>query len=42
MLSSGISDIEFASVHRENPSEEVDDHDNNNYYYYEYTRNDGF
>ena len=32
MESSGISDVAFASVLRENPSEEVDD-DENEYYY---------
>ena len=33
MVSSGISDIVIASVHSENPSEEVDD-----YYYYRINR----
>ena len=41
LVSSGISNVEFASVLLgENPSEEVDDYDN---YYYEYiARKDGF
>ena len=32
MVSSGISDVAFASVHSEKPSEEVDENDD--YYYY--------
>ena len=36
MVSSGISDVAFASEHSEKPSEEDDENGDDNYYYYYY------